>query len=425
MSRFLYFSNLNQDVPINLRIEKFIDSLRSNSEAADWQVNQARVAIKVYMNQFLGADSSILYGNEKKSPLRLAVTCHTASPCPIGSLWEETKREGVKTIKNIIVKLREAIRVKHYSYSTERSYIDWVKRFYEYLLDIKKKEVIDRDLTGEDVRDYLTYLAIKRRVASSTQNQAFNALLFLFREILKIDLKSMANTVRAKRGPKLPVVLSKEEMQEIFKRAKGRDLLVIQLFYGTGARLMEVARLRVHDIDFDGGMIFVRGSKQDKDRTTILPLLVKESLREHLTKVKSIYEEDLKKGFGEVYLPNALEKKYLNAAKEWGWQYVFPAANLSVDPRSGKVRRHHINQTTIQKMVKRIVKEAGIIKNASVHTLRHSFATHLLMDGINIREIQELLGHKNVETTMIYTHVLRDMSNAPVSPLDKLYESNM
>ncbi|MFZ2603285.1 MAG: integron integrase, partial [Candidatus Omnitrophota bacterium] len=272
---------------------------------------------------------------------------------------------------------------------------------------------------------YLTHLAVERRVSSSTQNQAFNALLFLFREVLKIELKDLNKTVRAKRGPKLPVVFSPKEIQILFERLEGRDLLIVQLLYGSGLRLMELARIRVQDIDFDANLIFVRAGKEDKDRTTILPELVKEKLRIHLEGVKYLHQKDIEAGYGEVYLPEALEHKYPNAAKEWRWQYIFPASNLSVDPRSGKVRRHHINPSTIQKLVKNALIKAGIVKHGSVHTLRHSFATHLLMNGINIREIQELLGHKNIETTMIYTHVVRDMSNAPRSPLDNLYKNEI
>ncbi len=398
VSRFLYFSNSNRNVLINLRIEKFIDDLRANPDIADWQVSQARAAIETYVSQFLGADSSILSGSETK--------------------------KGIDTINDIIAKLREAIRVKHFSYSTERSYIDWAKKFYKYLSDIKIKKVITNGLTGEDVCDYLTYLAVKKRVASSTQNQAFNALLFLFKQVLSVELTGLNKTVRAKRGPKLPVVFSPKEIQSIFNRVKGKDLLILQLFYGCGLRLMELARLRIQDIDFEANLVFVRASKQDKDRTTMLPQYIKQALGLHLEKVKRLHEKDIASGYGEVYLPDALAREYPNAANEWRWQYVFPAVKLSIDPRGGKIRRHHVNQSTIQKMVKNVIMRAGIIKHGSVHTLRHSFATHLLMNGVNIREVQELLGHKHVETTMIYTHVMRDMSNIPKSPLDKLYESN-
>jgi integron integrase len=243
--------------------------------------------------------------------------------------------------------------------------------------------------------------------------------LFLFREILRIAIDNLSQTVRAKRGQRLPVVLSAEEVQAIFKHVEGTELLVLQLLYGSGLRLMELARLRVKDIDFSASLILVRNSKGDKDRSTVLPESVIASLRSHLEKVKAIHDKDLESGYGEVFLPDALGRKYPNAAKEWGWQYVFPSSKLSVDPRSGKVRRHHVDEKTVQNGVKEAIKKAGIVKHASVHTLRHSIATHLLMNGVNIREIQNLLGHKHVETTMIYTHVIRDIVSLPKSPATK------
>jgi integron integrase len=220
------------------------------------------------------------------------------------------------------------------------------------------------------------------------------------------------------------VVLWVEEVKALFQQLSGTSLLIAQLLYGSGLRIKELCRLRVLDVDFEGNLIVVRSGKGDKDRSTILSEAVKEPLRLHLPKVKALHDKDLSAGHGEVYLPSSLARKYPNAAKEWKWQYVFPSANLSVDPRSGKVRRHHISEKGIQDAIGKAVKKAGILKHATVHTLRHSFATHLLQSGVNIREIQELLGHKNVETTMIYTHVLRNMSNAPKSPLDSLYRSD-
>ncbi|MDI6889792.1 MAG: integron integrase, partial [Thermodesulfovibrionales bacterium] len=228
---------------------------------------------------------------------------------------------------------------------------------------------------------------------------------------------------RAKRGNRLPVVLTTDEVKALFSNMSGTGLLIAQMLYGSGLRLMELARLRVQDIDFGMQVITVRTGKGDKDRTTVLPQSVKGRLHTHLEKVKALHEKDLAAGYGEVYLPKALDRKYLNAGKEWHWQYAFPSAKLSVDPRSGKIRRHHISDTAIQSAIANAVKKAGIAKHATVHTLRHSFATHLLMKGVNIREIQALLGHKSIETTMIYTHVLRDMTNAPQSPLDVLYDN--
>ena len=273
-----------------------------------------------------------------------------------------------------------------------------------------------------DFKNFLSHLALKQRVSSSTQNQAFNAILFLFRQVLVKETGDLGDTVRAKRGQKLPVVLSVDEVKRLFEQMTGTNRLIAELLYGAGLRLMELARLRVQDIDFDSNTIFVRSGKGDKDRSTVLPKTARERLIEHIANVKTLHDKDLAIGHGEVVLPDALSRKYPNAAKEWIWQYVFPSSSLSVDPRSGKTGRHHISDKSIQLAVKNALRQSGIAKHATVHTLRHSFATHLLQNGVNIREVQSLLGHKNVETTMIYTHVLRDMKNAPQSPLDVLYE---
>jgi len=395
VSKFLAFCNRNEDLRPDLKVEKFLSYLKSQKNIADWQIKQADDALRLYLHHFLDGKPSILSPN--------------------------LPPKSLSGFSGILSEMRQAMRIKHYSYRTECSYVEWAERFMNYLSHTKKKDVHTDTLDSGDVRDFLSYLALTKRVSASTQNQAFNALLFLFRQVLKIELGDLSKTVRAKRGQRLPVVLSPEEVQELFKNVKGLNLLIIQLLYGAGLRLMELARLRVKDIDFGSNLIFVRASKGDKDRTTILPQTVKDILKLHIDEVKLLHDKDLAGGHGEVYLPDALERKYPNAAKEWGWQYVFPSSKLSVDPRSGKIRRHHISDKAIQNAVKEAVKKAGIVKHASVHTLRHSFATHLLMNGVNIREIQSLLGHKHLETTMIYTHVIRDMVSVPKSPLDQLY----
>ena len=386
VDKFIVFSQEQETKPgcFDLRVEHFLENLSVKNKAADWQIDQARQALEIYSKDFL--------------------------------------KSGSDDYEEVINKLRDAIRVKHYSYRTERSYVDWVKRFYDYIIRIKGKDVKRITVEVKDVKDFLEHLAVKQRVAASTQNQAFNALLFLFREVLEIEISGLNSTVRAKRGPKLPVVLTVQEVQELFKYAAGRDLLILQLLYGAGLRIMELMRLRVSDIDFESKLIFIRDAKGDKDRVTVLPQSIKDKLFDHLGMVKTVHEVDLKDGYGEVYLPNALARKYPNAAQQWKWQYVFPASKLSVDPRSGKVRRHHISNKVIQRVVAGAVKRSGITKHATAHTLRHSFATHLLMNGVNVREIQDLLGHKNIETTMIYMHVIRNISNAPKSPLDSLYK---
>ena len=397
VSRFLAFSNCNEGMNGDLLVEKFLTLIKKKDNVSDRQVLQAEEALSLYYQHFLKSERSAEHPD----------VAH--------------KAERVPDLPKVLKALREAIRIKHYAYSTERTYSDWTRRFFNYVMSVKQKDIHAQGLDGADVRDYLSYLAVKRRVSASTQNQAFNALLFLFRNILSIELSDLSKTVRAKRGQRLPVVLSMEEVQALFENLQGLPLLMVQLIYGAGLRLMELFRLRVKDIDFGLNAINVRGAKGDKDRTTVLPEAVKKELQTHLERVKALHKEDLKSGRGEVYLPDALERKYPNAAKKWGWQYVFPSSRLSVDPRSGKVRRHHISEKSIQNAVGKAAMRAGIVKHVTVQTLRHSFATHLLMKGINIREVQALLGHKNVETTMIYTHVLRDMSNAPQSPLDDLY----
>lgn len=399
VSKFISFSNAANKLDLEIRIEIFITHLLKDHNTPDWQIVQARNALKLYLYHFNGNDLSKVSTVKKEFNPVLD--------------YPEIERS-----------LRSSMRIKHYAYKTERSYIGWAKRFFDYTANVKGNNSNHKTMTSAEVRDFLSNLALKHKVSSSTQNQAFNALLFLFKEVLKIELHDLKQTVRAKRGQKLPVVLSHEEVAQIFEHSIGKDLLLLQLLYGTGMRLMELARLRAQDIDFSSDLVFIRSSKGDKDRTTILPEVVKKSLREHLQEVKIRHEKDLRDGYGEVWLPFALERKYPNAAKEFGWQYAFPSAKLSIDPACGKIRRFHISEKTIQIAMSETIKKANIIKHATVHSLRHSFATHLLMAGVNIRHIQELLGHSHVETTMIYTHVLRNITTVPQSPLDKLYENS-
>jgi integron integrase len=385
---------INSDIYQENAVIEFIESLKSDPNMSDWQIRQAGDAIRLYYFHYRGLKPDNLS----------TIKANNAIP----ELLKETQR---------------LIRLKHYSYSTEKTYLQWIKRFLEYVKQTGEKET-SAALESADCKNFLSYLALKEKVSASTQNQAFNALLFLFRNVLCKDIGDLADTVRAKRGQKLPVVFSVEEIKRLLDGLNARDLLIAGLLYGSGLRLMELARLRVKDVDMDLNTLTVRSGKGDKDRTTILPSTIKNQLKNHLIEVKKLHESDLSRGHGEVHLPDALNRKYPNAGKEWAWQYVFPANNLSVDPRSGKVRRHHVGDSAIQEMIKKAIKKAAIPKHGSVHTLRHSFATHLLMNGVNIREVQELLGHKNVETTMIYTHVMRDMAHAPKSPLDALFSGN-
>jgi integron integrase len=320
-----------------------------------------------------------------------------------------------KPPKKLLDQVRDLIRLKHYSIRTEQSYIPWIKR---YIYFHKKRH--PKDMGVPEIEAFLSHLAVNLRVASSTQNQAFNALLFLYRNVLGIELNEEIQAIRAKKPKKLPTVMTESETLKVLNAMTGVPKLMCMLLYGSGLRSMECVRLRVKDIGFEENQLLVRDGKGSKDRITVLPPNVKELLAEHLNWVKCIHQNDLKKGFGLVYLPYALERKYRNAGREWGWQYVFPSKSLSKDPRSVLVRRHHIDESTLNKAVKKAVHLAGINKHVTCHTFRHSFATHLLEAGYDIRTVQELLGHEDVATTMIYTHVLNRGGKAIRSPLEKI-----
>jgi integron integrase len=314
----------------------------------------------------------------------------------------------------LLDQVRDRLRVKHYSICTEHTYVDWIKR---YILFHGKRH--PKDMAARDVEAFLTHLAVQGRVAASTQNQAKSAILFLYREVLEIQLPWLDNVTQAKAPKRLPVVLTVSEVQAVLSHLTGTHALIASLLYGGGMRLMEAVRLRVKDVEFARREIVVREGKGFKDRVTMLPEAVVALLKAHLAKVKALHDEDLAQGYGEVYLPFALDKKYPNAGREWGWQYVFPSKNFSVDPRSGKTRRHHLDEKGVQRAVKQAVRDAELTKPATPHTLRHSFATHLLQAGYDIRTVQELLGHSDVSTTMIYTHVLNKGGKGMVSPLDR------
>ena len=315
----------------------------------------------------------------------------------------------------ILDQLRNKIRLCGYSIRTEKTYVDWSRRF---ILFHGKKH--PKDMGAEEVEQFLTHLAVRCNVAASTQNQAKCAILFLYKEILNHDLDWLKNVKSAKRSERVPVVLTKSEVEALLSALDGTYWMAGHILYGAGLRIMECVRLRVKDIDFEMNQITVRDGKGKKDRRTVLPNVIKDNLKRHLMKVKALHENDLSKGYGEVYLPFALERKYPSANKEWGWQYVFPSKIRSVDPRSGKTRRHHIDEKMVQRAIKKAAKISRIYKQASCHTLRHSFATHLLESGYDIRTVQELLGHKDVRTTMIYTHVLNKGGQGVISPSDRL-----
>lgn len=317
-------------------------------------------------------------------------------------------------IETFLEKCRQVMRLKHLSYRTEETYLPVIRRFIEFHGGRRHP----KDMGAPEIRAYLSHLAVEGNVAASTQNVAFSALLFLYRDVLHIELPAIDQVERAQRPARLPEVFTREECRAVLARLEGVPRLMAGLLYGSGLRLMECVRLRVKDVDFDRGQITVREGKGEKDRVTMLPQSLIQPLRSQLAKAKLLHEEDLAAGHGAVYLPYALERKYPNAGKEWGWQYVFPASKRSTDPRSGITRRHHLAEDVLQRAVRAAVKQAGIVKKASCHTFRHSFATHLLEDGYDIRTVQELLGHKDVSTTMIYTHVLNRGGRGVRSPLD-------
>jgi len=328
-----------------------------------------------------------------------------------GQEWENSFSSGGNDL--LFDRVRDLIRLKHYSIRTEKSYLSWIMR---YILFHNKRD--PKEIANPEIEAFLSHLAVDLKVSASTQNQAFNALLFLYKEVLKKELDNSIEAIRAKKPKRLPTVMTKDETMKVIAAIPADHQLMVRLIYGSGLRLMECLRLRVKDIDFENNQVVVRDAKGMKDRITVLPGSLRQSLREHLERVKLVHQNDLAKGYGRVYLPYALGRKYSNASLEWGWQYVFPAKGLSKDPRTGEVRRHHLHENSLQKAVKAAVRLVGITKPVNVHTFRHSFATHLLEANYDIRTVQELLGHNDVSTTMIYTHVLNRPGVSVKSPLD-------
>jgi integron integrase len=320
---------------------------------------------------------------------------------------------GSSSTPKLLDRVRQVMRLKHYSYRTEQAYVDWIRRF---ILFHHKRH--PQEMGAQEIEAFLTHLAVHENVAASTQNQALQAILFLYREVLGREITEPIQAMRARKPKRLPTVLTREEVLLLFNQMSGIHKLIAQLLYGSGLRLMEALRLRVKDLDFEYRTITVRDGKGEKDRITILPDLLQDPLRHHLEQVRRLHQQDLAQGYGAVYLPEALARKYPNAEREWGWQWVFPSPRLSLDPRAGIIRRHHLDPSSVQRAIREAARAAGITKPVTPHTLRHSFATHLLETGYDIRTVQELLGHKDVRTTMIYTHVLQRGGRAVRSPLD-------
>ena len=326
------------------------------------------------------------------------------------------KNESKEEWQQASAAMVKALRLRHRSLSTEKTYLYWMRVFCQHL-----KGTSPHSLENFHFINFMTYLVVERKVSASTQNQAFNAILFFYRHVLDKEIGELGGAVRAKYRRKLPVALTKQEIGQVFGYMKAKHLLVCKLIYGCGLRLTECLNLRVRDIDFAQNCLTVRSGKGDKGRQTVLPESLKNGLYKHLEKIQVLYENDRLDDIPGVYLPNALGRKYPNAGKEWAWQWVFPSPSLSVDPVTKAVRRHHVCPDTLQKRFREVARKAGIIKRATIYTLRHSFATHLLEEGYDIRTIQELLGHVNLQTTTIYTHIARKNKLWVKSPLDNLY----
>jgi integron integrase len=381
------YAYLNESLEHRINSEQkqqFLGHLSKNHE--DWQVKQADYAIRIY---------SFFLSRQLKAP---------STDLP------DFDREWTVIEDNT----RKALRLRHLSLSTEKSYIIWLRQFRGF---VKTKN--PQDLEGTDIQNFLSHLAVERKVSSSTQSQALNAIIFVFRHVLNKEVEGLIDAVRAKYRRRLPVVLTGREVEQIFDRMSGIHRLMAMLTYGCGLRITECLSLRIKDLDLERSMLIVRAGKGDKDRRTVIPERLKDVLIHHIEDIRSIYAKDREQNLNGVYLPGALEKKYPNASKEWGWFWLFPSQSLSIDPRTLIVRRHHMHPASLQRAFRDAVQQTGISKQVSVHTLRHSFATHLLENGYDIRTIQELLGHQNLQTTMIYTHVATKNVLGVRSPLDK------
>lgn len=393
-----FFNTALSGDTLSEQVDFFIEDMRCAENIQDFQVQQAEKALRLYFQNFR---KNTNWHSLSKSAKR-----------PDGRFHIGDARDAMQT----------RLRTRRYAYRTEETYMHWLNRFFRYVMEVQG--VKDSSglvvITPEEIKNYITRLATVEGVSASTQNQAFGALLFFCRHVAGIELNDMEMGVRAKRSRRLPVVLSKNETALLLKQLDGTRRLIAELIYGAGLRISECYRLRIKDVDFDNGLVFVRDGKGGKDRSTILPVSLQPALKKHIERVRSLYDEDRSRDIAPVYLPDALGRKYPNAGREWAWYWLFPSSALSVDPRAAVVRRHHISEASIQKMVRNAARKAEIPKKVSVHTLRHTFATHLLLGGVDIRQIQEYLGHSSVETTMVYTHVVKDFRNPVASPLDQL-----
>jgi integron integrase len=402
---FLQYMGPGADqVPAGARVRGYLDELGHTSPRAE--LFMAREAIRLYLHFTSPAGSPAAPAPTPRHPDA------AGAPGPAPDASSEPAIGNVEALRAALVRV---LRLKQMAYRTEKSYLAWFRRLHSFLGN--------RDpttYTAEDLRTFLSHLAVIRRVRAATQQQAFNALLFLYRHVLNVDVQGLDTAVRARARRRLPVVLTPQEVQQVLARLKGQHRLMATLIYGAGLRLDECLSLRVKDVDFGRGCLVIRSGKGDKDRQTVLPEKAREALQSHLNDVTAVHHRDRRQGVAGVVLPAALASKYRGAGAEWGWFWVFPAAKLSPDPRTMVARRYHYYPTGFQRAFHAAVQSAGIVKNASVHTLRHSFATHLVEQGYDIRTIQELLGHSDVSTTMIYTHVATRNKLGVRSPADLL-----
>ena len=412
-------------------MDKYLKILEGKGGLEDWQFAQIVDALRILFKDCLKLDWALAYRWDDWSADNAALPADYSTQvqdiCLDDFIKELIQDKGIKLKNSLLTKvckeypyyikvLITKIRVKHYSIRTEQAYLQWLVRYIAF-----HKMADPAQLDDSAIGSYLEHLVINRRVSSSTQSQALNALIFFYRAVLKRETPDVGEFAKSKKPKRLPVVLTKDETKRLLKHIENStQQLMIQLLYGCGLRVMECVRLRVQDVDFGYKQILIRNAKGNKDRVVPLPEKLAESLEKQIERIRLLHQQACAEGFGEVYLPDALGRKYPNAAREIIWQYVFPANNLSRDPRSGKYRRHHINERSLQKRVKLATQLAGIDEKVNCHALRHSFATHLLESGYDIRTVQELLGHADVSTTMIYTHVLNKGGMGVVSPIDQI-----
>jgi integron integrase len=399
-------------------ISDFLESLRLDGSMQAWQVAQARDALILYYEQFRGIPlrkmpkPSEEAKQLKPTPSPKAARFRKSVPAPAEITSPVADKVNWPAFKGAVI---EVLRVKNYALATERTYWQWIRKFVTHFHGRKPSL-----MGANEIHAWLGHLAVNENVAAATQNQALNAVVFLYRDVLKKEIGDFSTFPRARMGKRLPVVCSREEVQKLLGQLEGVEALIVRLLYGTGMRVSEGLRLRVQDVNFDRREITVRAGKGDKDRRVPFPTSLQDPLRAHLNWRRELFESDKAQNMHEVEVPDALARKYKSSPYDWGWQYVFPADDFSTDPRSGRVRRHHIHPVTIQRAVKRAAADARITTRVTPHTLRHCFATHLLEAGQDIRTVQELLGHSDVKTTMIYTHVLNKGPLGVVSPLDTL-----